>query len=81
MDRNQLACVAEQNSVKSVNLKHQNGNLKNRILAEDPKNMKNIILYLEDKSFHKIKLFYSYNLKMKKILNHYCDSFCFEKTF
>ena len=43
MDRNQLACVAEQNSVKSVNLKHQNGNLKNRILAEDPKNMKNIM--------------------------------------
>ena len=39
MDRNQLACVAEQNSVKSVNLKHQNGNLKNRILAEDPKNI------------------------------------------
>ena len=39
MDRNQLACVDEQNSVKSVNLKHQNGNLKNRILAEDPKNI------------------------------------------
>ena len=38
MDRNQLACVAEQNSVKSVN-QHQNGNLKNRILAEDPKNI------------------------------------------